>query len=136
MTYISEALRRQVRARAKDTCEYCRLHERYAVKLHEVDHIRAEKHGGLTVLENLCLSCFDCNRFKGSDLSSVDPETDDVVALFHPRRDLWNAHFRLDEAHIEGITPTGRVTVQLLRMNSPERVLRRGLLIALGRYPD
>jgi hypothetical protein len=73
MTYFPESLRQQVRERAQGNCECCLLHERYALKTHEVDHIRAEKHGGMTELENLCLSCFECNRQKGSDLSSVDP---------------------------------------------------------------
>lgn len=107
MTYIPEALRQQVRERAKHCCEYCLLHERYALKTHEVDHIRAEKHGGTTVLDNLCLSCFECNRQKGSDLSSVDPVTD-----------------------------KGRVTVRLLDFNNPERVAIRAGLMALRRYPS
>jgi hypothetical protein len=87
MTYIPEYLRREVYERASGQCEYCLIDERFTVKRHEVDHIRAEKHFGLTVSANLCLSCFDCNRHKGSDLSSVDPISDEVVTLFHPRRD-------------------------------------------------
>lgn len=79
MTYIPKDLRRQVQARAKGNCEYCLLNEQYSLKRHEVDHVRAEKHGGATILNNLCLSCFDCNRQKGSDLSSVDPLTDEVI---------------------------------------------------------
>ena len=136
MTYISESLRRQVRDRAKGNCEYCLLNERYGVKQYEVDHVRAEKHGGLTVLENLCLSCFDCNHFKGSDLSSVDPLTDEIVALFNPRRDVWTVHFRLNGPQIEGLTPSGRVTVKLLQMNTPERILRRFLLMKANQYPQ
>src|SRR5258708_25643650 len=136
MTYVSIALRQKVRALAEDECEYWGLQERYAVKAHEVDHVRAEKHGGMTVLENLCLSCFDCNRHKGSDLSSVDPVTDEVVPLFHPRRDLWDDHFRLaDSGYIEGITAKGRVTAKLLDFNNPERVGIRVTLMGLGRYP-
>jgi hypothetical protein len=33
----------------------------------------AQKHGGLPTLQNPALACFDCNRFKGSDIGSVDP---------------------------------------------------------------
>jgi len=136
MSYIPESLRRQVHERARGNCEYCLLNERYTVKQHEADHIRAEKHGGLTVSDNLCLSCFDCNHLKGSDLSSIDPLTDQIVALYHPRHDTWAEHFQFTAARIEGLTPTGRVTVKLLQMNSPDRLLRRALLIDLGRYPD
>lgn len=130
MTYIPETLRRQVRARGADQCEYCLLPERYALKRHEVDHIRAEKHGGTTSSDNLCLSCYECNRNKGSDLSSVDPVSDDVVPLYHPRRDTWADHFSLEAAGlVRGKTARGRVTVLLLRMNDPDRILLRRLLI-------
>lgn len=137
MTYIPESLRQQVRERAQGNCEYCLLHERYALKTHEVDHIRAEKHGGMTLSENLCLSCFECNRQKGSDLSSVDPITDEVVPLFHPRRDIWSDHFQFTpDGKIEGKTAQGRVTVRLLDFNNPERVTIRAALMVLRRYPE
>lgn len=133
MSYIPESLRREVQTRAAGRCEYCLLDERIALKRHEVDHIRAEKHGGLTVAENLCLSCYECNHRKGSDISSVDPISDEVVALFHPRRDRWSEHFRLHgDGHIEGLTARGRVTVLLLKINDPERALLRAQLIQLG----
>ncbi len=48
-TYISAALRQQAQARAKGCCEYCLLPEVTAFALHEIDHVIAEKHGGLTV---------------------------------------------------------------------------------------
>lgn len=85
MTLIPDELRRLVYDRARGRCEYCLMPERYAVKHHEIDHIRATKHAGLTSAANLCLSCFQCNRHKGSDLTSIDPVTDQIVPLFHPR---------------------------------------------------
>ena len=136
MTYISEALRREVRERAHGRCEYCLIHERYSMRSHEVDHIYAEKHGGKTVADNLCLSCLDCNRFKGSDLCSLDEETSQIVALFHPHRHVWGEHFVMRNAAIEPLTPTGRVTIRLFRMNENERVAERARLIRLGRYPQ
>src|SRR5262249_3428696 len=136
MTYIPENLRRQVWERAEGNCEYCLLNERYALKRYEVDHVHAEKHGGTTALDNLCLSCFDRNRQKGSDLSPIDPVTDEVVPLFHPRREKWPDHFQLvPDGHIEGITAKGRVTVRLLDFNNPERLAIRAALMALQRYP-
>ncbi len=57
MTYIPERLRREVRNLARRRCEYCLLDERCAGKPHEADHICAEKHGGETVLGNLCEGC-------------------------------------------------------------------------------
>jgi hypothetical protein len=68
-------------------------------------------------------------------LTSIDPETGEVVVLFHPRRDNWDDHFRLDGAQIVPLTPKGRVTVLLLEMNSEEQIAKRAGLIELGRYP-
>jgi hypothetical protein len=110
MTHIPEALRQLVVNRAQGCCEYCLLNQDDSFLAHEVDHIIAEKHRGTTTEDNLCLSCFDCNRHKGSDISSVDPDTDQLTPLFHPRRDRWNVHFRLEGARIVPLTPTGRVT--------------------------
>src|SRR5258708_11812010 len=39
----------------------------------EVDHIHPESQGGLTELENLVTSCFECNRGKGARLFSSLP---------------------------------------------------------------
>ena len=60
--------------RAGDRCEYC-LIPQFAFPLpFQVDHILAEKHGGVTVEENLALACPHCNRFKGPNIAGVDPE--------------------------------------------------------------
>ena len=53
---------------------------------YEIDHIIARKHCGPTIASNLALSCFYCNSFKGSDLSSLDPQTRKLTPLFHLRR--------------------------------------------------
>jgi 5-methylcytosine-specific restriction endonuclease McrA len=66
---ISPKLRRDVRERADGCCEYCLLPEDQAFFPHEPDHIIAAKHGGETNAEDLALACFDCNRFKGSDIA-------------------------------------------------------------------
>lgn len=135
MTYIPEQLRRLVEERAVNRCEYCRMHIEDSYPTHEVDHIYAEKHGGETSESNLCLSCYDCNRFKGSDLCSLDPLTGDIVALFHLRRDQWAAHFQLTDGEIQPISSNGRVTVKLLRLNEGHRINTRFRLTKLGRYP-
>ena len=135
MTRIAARLRQAVRDRAHGCCEYCKLSEADAFLPHEVDHTIAVKHGGETGLDNLCLSCFDCNRRKGSDLTSIDPEGGAIVPLFNPRQQRWEDHFRLNEALIYPLTAQGRVTIQLLRMNEPEQLEKRTVLIGLGRYP-
>jgi 5-methylcytosine-specific restriction endonuclease McrA len=85
MTAIPADLRRQVIIRAYNCCEYCLLPDNLSFYPHEIDHIVAEKHGGETQIDNLAFSCWFCNRHKGSDLTSIDPETRIVTLLFNPR---------------------------------------------------
>jgi hypothetical protein len=134
-TFISVTLRRQVRERALLRCEYCLLAEEDAYLPHEPDHVIAVKHGGATNAENLALACFDCNRFKGSDIASLDPETCLVTPLFNPRASSWASHFRTRRGQIVPSTPIGRVTVSVLRLNLVTRVEVRLELAALGRWP-
>ena len=135
-TRISAALRREVRERAEERCEYCLLAESQAIFPHEPDHLIALKHGGETTSANLALACFDCNRFKGSDIASVDPLTGELVALFNPRRQAWAEHFELRSGVIVPLTPVGRVTENLLRLNLGSRVEVRERLAALKEYPS
>ena len=52
----------------------------------------------------------------------MDPETHELTRLFNPRLHRWTEHFKLEEGHIIGLTPTGRTTASLFHMNSPDRV--------------
>jgi hypothetical protein len=124
-----------VRSRAGNGCEYCLIHEDDVFEAHEADHIVAEQHGGPTAADNLAYACWDCNRRKGPNLSSVDPETGEVVRLFDPRRDPWIEHFRLDAFRIVPLTLIGRATAALLRLNSPERLRVRATLHQIQLYP-
>jgi hypothetical protein len=132
---IGQQLRREVRARAGDRCEYCLMEESLLVWGCEVDHIVSRKHGGATESSNLALSCARCNRAKGTDIGSVHPESEELVRLFNPRRDRWDEHFRLDGVRIVGLTLIGQVTVSLLQFNQDERLLERELLQKAGKYP-
>ena len=80
-------------------------------------------------------ACILCNRHKGSDIASIAPRTERIVPLFHPRRDRGVDHFRLDGERITPISEVGSVTVRLLRLNAPERLIERRLLQILGTYP-
>jgi hypothetical protein len=134
-TRISAALRREVRERARECCEYCLIAESQVFFPHEPDHLIARKHGGKTVAENLALACFDCNRFKGANIASIDTVTGQLLPLFNPRTQPWSEHFRLENGSIAGLTATGRVTESVLRFNLPVRVEIRKRLAALGKYP-
>lgn len=135
MTYINAALRRLVVERAGHCCEYCLLSQADNFLPFEIDHIISEKHDGETDSDNLCLSCPGCNSFKGSDIGSLDRQTEQFTPLFNPRKQNWPDHFRLDSAVIEPLSPEGRMTVFLLRINRAEQIAEREALIELGRYP-
>ncbi len=125
MAYINEGLRRQVEDRANHCCEYCLLPESLSFYAHEVDHVIALKHGGTTEYDNLAYACWRCNRYKGSDLGSFDPASGKFSFLFNPRRQIWSSHFELQSDQIMGMTSEGRTTVQLLRLNTSERIAER-----------
>ncbi|MGA8838268.1 MAG: hypothetical protein WCF74_00100 [Candidatus Sulfotelmatobacter sp.] len=64
-----------------------------------------------------------------SNIAGVDPDSGEIVRLFHPRRDRWTEHFVWDGPRLEARTPVGRTTVTLLRFNEPEILnLRKALL--------
>src|SRR5262245_32359441 len=129
---MDEHLRNQVWERAGRRCEYCLLHQDLDSRPFQIDHIIAIKHHGPTVFENLALSCYDCNTFKGPNIAGIDAETRSVLRLFHPRADDWNEHFRWEQAILVGKTDIGRVTIDVLEINSPERVRHRLLLLQIG----
>ncbi|GAB4458321.1 MAG: HNH endonuclease signature motif containing protein [Armatimonadaceae bacterium] len=129
-TYIPAELRRLVKYRAKDCCEYCRIPEDATVNGCEVDHIIAEKHNEQTSEENLAYACFFCNRNKGSDLGSYKPNTQDFVRFFNPRIDSWAEHFVIDptdHATILSLTEIGEVTARIFGFNDPNRIQERQL---------
>lgn len=129
---MQQTLVRQVRARAGNACEYCRLPQEASAVTFEIDHIIAQKHRGPTVLENLALSCFYCNSNKGPNIAGIDPKTGQVTQLFHPRLDAWSQHFAWQGALLIGRTAVGRATIEVLEINEPDRALLRESLLAEG----
>lgn len=125
--------RKKVWERANGNCEYCQLSQEDSVLPHELDHIRAKKHRGPTTMQNTCLACAQCNGAKGSDVTSFDTETDELVPLFNPRKDDWDEHFFWNGPVLRGRTPKARATIELLRINDADRVEHRRLLLAIRR---
>ncbi|MCL4803686.1 MAG: HNH endonuclease [Anaerolineae bacterium] len=134
MDTISAELRRFITDRAKDRCEYCLIPQTFALHKHEPDHIIPRQHGGETSSDNLALACFRCNRYKGPNLGSIDPDTGELVGFFHPRRHHWREHFRLGDDIIIPLTAEARVTVLILRLNDEDRVFERRALMSEGLY--
>ncbi len=101
----------------------------------EIDHVIPQKHGGTTVEENLALACFYCNRYKGPNIAGFDPQSRQLSRLFNPRHDIWDQHFEWTSNRIEGLTATGRATVEVLRLNHSEMLTVREALREEGVFP-
>ncbi len=134
---MKKALTKLIPQRARNCCEYCLLPDSVSTMLFQIDHIISQQHGGLTKQENLAYSCTACNKFKGSNIASLDPDrvTDQPIMLFNPRKDDWHDHFRLEGSVIVGKTDRGRATVFILQFNNKIHKQVRALLIEEGLYP-
>lgn len=134
---IPNRLRARIASEAKHRCGYCLTSEVIVGMPFEIEHLIPEALGGATEEENLWLACRQCNLHKSDRVAGRDPLTDAWSGLFDPRRYDWHEHFRWSPAGDEviGITPTGRTTVQIIRLNRPELVRARRLWIAAGWHP-
>jgi hypothetical protein len=99
----------------------------------QFDHIISEKLHGPTSAANLALSCEHCNSHKGP-LAAGHLEGKHV-RLFHPRTDQWSEHFEWSGPFLVGKTDIGRVTIDVLMINRPDRVEVRRALIEEGIFP-
>ena len=132
---ISTTLRQLVFDRAGGRCEYCLLAQSVAAHKHEPDHIIPKQHDGETTADNLALACARCNRYKGYNVGSYDPESGELVPFYNPRRQEWADHFRLEGATITPLTPEGRVTAKMLHLNDTDRLEERERLLTVKLYP-
>jgi hypothetical protein len=118
--------------RAENRCEYCRLPQAFDETPFQVDHVIARKHGGSDSDGNLALACMACNNHKGPNIAGLDPQSGQLMRLFHPRSDSWSEHFAWAGPVLEGITPIGRTTIAVLGINFPYRIELRSALVAEG----
>ena len=121
-----------VRQRAGERCEYCGLPQEFSGLRCHIEPLGARQHGGSDESSTLALACPECNLRKGTNLTSMDPDTEQVTPLFHPRQDRWADHFAHIGGNIVGKTPVGRTTVSLLEMNGSDRLRLRQHLLRLG----
>jgi hypothetical protein len=129
MPRIPARLRRQIIEGSQARCAYCHSPQHLMGVEFEVDHILPRAAGGKTVADNLCLSCPTCNRYKATRSTALDPLTRQTVQLFHPNRDRWSDHFAWgdDSTRLQGLTPVGRATLDVLHIN-------RTAMLTLRRY--
>jgi hypothetical protein len=129
--------RQLVLARAGGGGEYCRSQERFAMQPFAIEHITPRSLDGETAPDNLAVACQGCNNHKYNKTEGRDPVTEESAPLFHPRRQRWRDHFAWGEGYtlIIGLTPTGRATVETLRLNREGLVNLRRVLYAVGEHP-
>lgn len=134
---VSPVLRGLVERRAGHRCEYCRTPARFVPETLSVEHVIPRSRRGSTADNNLALACQGCNNHKYVRTEAEDPVGGEVVPLFHPRRDHWPAHFAWSQDGTEmlGLTPSGRATVESLRLNRPGLVGLRRLLVMAKLHP-
>jgi HNH endonuclease len=134
---ISDKLRQQIIVAADYRCEYCKTSSRLTGTLLVMEHVLPRSLRGTDDPENLAASCYRCNEFKGTKTHATDPESGQLVGLFHPRSQDWIAHFAWVNGgtNVAGLTSTGRATVIALRLNNENIVEARAVWSESGWHP-
>lgn len=127
----------QVALRAGSRCEHCHAPAAVFNFLFEVEHITPVAREGTDDAANLALACRSCNAHKSTRTEGVDPEQGMTVRLFHPRSDVWEHHFRVEDetARIVGLSAEGRATIICLEMNNPTQSAARQYWLQFGLFP-
>ncbi len=134
---LSEKIKQAVHERADGFCEYCQSRDDLATRRFVIEHIYPVAKGGTNDLENLALSCPGCNGYKYNKTEGVDLITGEAAPIFNPRTQSWLDHFiwNHDFTLIVGLTPTGRITIPILKMNRPRLIKRRAIYQLLELHP-
>jgi HNH endonuclease len=134
---ITAQLKAEVAQRANGCCEYCRSQAQFSPDPFSIEHIMPRSQGGTDNSNNLALACQGCNNRKYTHIKGRDPINGELVPLYHPRNQLWEAHFVWNEdfAIVVGLTPTGRATIERLQLNREGVVNLRRVLRAINQHP-
>jgi hypothetical protein len=135
-----EDLWQQVRQRASGACEYCGVTETDSGGALTVDHFQPQARGGTDDLSNLLYCCWRCNLYK----ADYWPAKPGDAVLWNPRGQPVAANcLLLADATLHALTPTGRFTIERLRLNRPPLVeyrhrkqLQTGELRLLEQYRE
>ncbi len=134
---ISAKAWRQIRQEFKWRCAYCQMPAIYLPQGLQKEHIVPLSVGGRDAAKTICPAYPNCNSHKAKKNFAIDPQTGENAPLFDPRKQKWPAHFEWDEPGTEviGRTPIGRATVAGLKMNLPDIVAWRSIIVGIGGYP-
>jgi hypothetical protein len=134
---IGKQKKREVALRASYRCEYCQSSALFSPDPFSIEHIIPISKGGKDEEGNIAYACQGCNNRKYTHTKGLDPVTNTLVPLFHPREELWQYHFQwsVDWFTIIGVTPSGRATTSRLKLNREGVVNLRKVLLLAGEHP-
>jgi HNH endonuclease len=134
---MNKKKRGRIQQRADFLCEYCLSPQKYASGYYEADHVQPSSKEGSDDFENYANACNGCNNLKSNATHAIDPQTGESVPLYNPRKDNWHDHFQWDETKtlMQGLSPTGRATIEKLQLNREGVVNLRTILVLLGLHP-
>jgi cytochrome c1 len=123
-------VRRVVRRRARERCEYCGSPEEYSVDPFSIEHIIPQARGASDEADYLALAYQRCNNGKATAVTALDLRDGVRAPLFNPRSDVWEEHYVMNDdlTLMIGLTPTGRATINRLLLNRDGVVNLRKLL--------
>ncbi len=136
-SHVRLAIRRRVKARAGQLCEYCRAPDAYSPASFCSEHILPLSRGGSSNFDNLAFACSGCNAHKSDRVAAQDPLSGHTTRLFHPRLDRWSEHFMWSSNYLQvvGRTDVGRATITCLKLNRANLQNLRLLLLKDGKHP-
>lgn len=134
---LKSSQREKVVERAHYCCEYCQSQERYSPDSFSIEHIIPISKSGNNQLDNLAFACQGCNNHKFVSVEAIDPLTEEIAPLYHPRQQVWADHFTWNEdcSLVIGLTPTGRATIEKLQLNRLGLINLRRILFAANEHP-
>ncbi len=135
--HIPKWLREAVEQCAGRRCEYCLCPLDISTDPFAVEHISPVVRGGSTVLNNLALACSTCNGHKYNHIEGYDIVSEETVPLYNPRLHHWTEHFAWDEDYVRllGLSPIGRVTIEMFHLNRQRVINLRMVLFLVGLHP-
>ncbi len=135
--YIPKEIKNKVFERAAFRCEYCFSLNLYSSSPFNVEHIIPISKNGSSNIDNLALACHGCNLYKYNKIFGIDSVTTLLEPLYNPREDNWKDHFKWNKEFtlIIGLTPTGRATVNTLKLNRFRLINQRFIFKDIGLHP-
>ncbi len=122
---FKENLREDMYDKQNKLCAYCRIHVPKSCDPMHREHIvyKDEHLQWMFLPENLCVSCFWCNNWKGTTEVLVDPKTlkypnaSDGFKIIHPLYDRYSEHIELiGDVLYRGKTDKGIFTIDICHL--------------------